>query len=407
MIKAGSVILLCLAPLAASAQDISGALRFNYANSSKLLDDENNFYGATAQAKWLPTFSQAVDGKFEARATNPNIASGGTGRASLLEGYVTVHGERTDLRIGKQVIAWGRADGINPTDNLTPRDYTVLLPFEDDQRLGTTAFKLNHYVTAEDTVTVFATPWFEPSKLPGTAPAGTTLVEKKPAHTLANSEIGVKYDKTGGGLDWSASYFHGYSLLPETHLVTPAPLVLELRYPKINVLGMDMAQNFGRYGMRLEAAYIMPQAALDALSMQPYWFYVVGVDRTFFDNLNVNLQLIGRRVQNFADPAALTDPLLRNLAVQNAITFGQQDRESYGISSRIGDKWLNDTLEAEILLFANTTRRDSYIRPQLRYAFNDQVKSTVGAEIYSGADDTSFGRLKRNRNVFFETQYSF
>ena len=400
MIKAGSVILLCLAPLAASAQDISGALRFNYANSSKLLDDENNFYGATAQAKWLPTFSQAVDGKFEARATNPNIASGGTGRASLLEGYVTVHGEHTDMRIGKQIIAWGRADGINPTDNLTPRDYTVLLPFEDDQRFGTTAFKLNHYVTAEDTLTVFVTPWFEPSKLPSAA-----LAEKKPAHTLSNSEIGLKYDKTGGGLDWSASYFHGYSLLPETHPAASASL--ELRYPKIDVLGMDMAQNFGRYGMRLEAAYIKPQPDTDALGMQPYWFYVVGADRTFFDNLNINLQLIGRRVQSYADPAMLTDPLLRSLAVQNAITFDQQDRESYGISSRISNKWLNDVLEAEIFFLTSITHHDSYIRPQLRYAFNDQVKSTLGAEIYSGAEDTFFGRLKRNRTIYFETRYSF
>ncbi len=69
-------------------------------------------------------------------ATDGAIGQGGDTRTRLIEGYAAVHFARADLHLGKQIIAWGRADGINPTDNVSPCDFTLLLPFEDDQRFG-------------------------------------------------------------------------------------------------------------------------------------------------------------------------------------------------------------------------------------------------------------------------------
>ena len=43
-----------------------------------------------------------------------------------------------DLRIGKQVISWGTADGFSPTDNLNPRDYLDLLW---EEKIGVPALK--------------------------------------------------------------------------------------------------------------------------------------------------------------------------------------------------------------------------------------------------------------------------
>ena len=41
-----------------------------------------------------------------------------------------------DLRLGQQIIVWGRADALNPTNNLTPVDFRIRSPIEDDIRLG-------------------------------------------------------------------------------------------------------------------------------------------------------------------------------------------------------------------------------------------------------------------------------
>jgi hypothetical protein len=54
----------------------------------------------------------------------------------LREAYADLYLGDFDLRAGQQIIAWGRADGINPTNNLTPQDYFVRSPEPDDMRMG-------------------------------------------------------------------------------------------------------------------------------------------------------------------------------------------------------------------------------------------------------------------------------
>jgi hypothetical protein len=391
-------------------QRVSGVIRADYYRSSKTLDDDTDYLGATAQIKALPSLTGNLDGKLELRITNPAVGEGAETRSRLLEGYATIHFESADLRIGKQVVAWGRADGINPTDNLTPRDFTVLLPFEDDQRFGTTAVKLDTFLSQEHTFTIFATPFFEPSKIP-LLTAGRTIIETTPARTLPNTEVGLKLNKVGEGFDWSVSYFRGFSLLPNMRLIgsTSAGPTLELHYDRITVLGADFARNYGRLGLRGEVAYVdtADRAGTDPGVKNPYLYWVAGVDRTFLDNLNVNLQFFQRRVRRYQNPEAIADPLERSIAIQNTVLDGQRDRLNNGISFRVSKKWFNDILEAEIFAVVNLTRNDHFVRPLLTYAFSDQWKGTIGAEFYRGAEDTQYGGLKRNRGVFVELRYGF
>jgi hypothetical protein len=346
----------------------TAVLRTDYYQSSKRFDSETGFLGATAQLKLLPTLGSRVDGKLEARATNFSIADGGSTRTTLLEGYFSIHFDKSDLRVGKQIVAWGRADGLNPTDNLTPRDFVALLPFEDDQRFGTTAVRLDTALSQEHTVTLFVSPFFEPSKFPLPA-EGRSYRDKTPAHSVSNSEVGLRLNKVGVGLDWSVSYFRGFSLLPDPHLI--GNNTFELRYDRINVFGTDLARNYGRFGFRGEMAYVDPAIK------NPYLYWIAGIDRTFFSNLNLNLQ------------------------------FFQRDAIGNGITFRISNQWLNDTLEAEVFAVTNLTSANSFVRPLLTYAFTDHWKATIGGEIYRGAGDTQYGSLKSNRGMFAELRYGF
>src|SRR6476620_6028995 len=54
----------------------------------------------------------------------------------LREAYVNAYLGPFDLRLGKQIIVWGRADALNPTNNITPVDFRIRSPLEDDIRLG-------------------------------------------------------------------------------------------------------------------------------------------------------------------------------------------------------------------------------------------------------------------------------
>lgn len=390
----------------------SGLLRTDYFSSSKKIDDEEDFFGATAQIKLQSGLSGGLTGKLEARFMDPDIIQDRMPSAGrLIEGYIRLDIKQADLRIGKQNIAWGRADALNPTDNLTPQDYTVLLPFQEDRRFGTLSIKLDVPVTPEYTVTLFTTPFFEPSKIPLPFPSGTAVRNTIPAHTVSNTEAGAKLNKTGNETDWSISYFHGFSLIPEITMdpATASDLTVELRYPELNVLGADFARNYGRYGMRAEAAYIVPKdySSKEPTLIQPYLFYVLGADRTFQNNVNINMQLLGRWIQSWKDPNAVPDPVQRSAAIENAVLFGQQERINFGFTSRISRRWFNDTMEAEIFMIVYLKPSNSHLRPLISYAFTDRIKGSIGAEMYVGGRETYFGSIKSNQAMFAEIRYGF
>jgi hypothetical protein len=406
---AAVALMLCLSLARADENDLglTGALRLDYYRSSRTFDDERDLVGGTLQLKAAPALAAGVDGRLSLRLTDPAIGKGGAARGRLIEGFVTLHGDRTEFRLGRQIVAWGRADGINPTDNLTPRDYTVLLPFEDDQRFGTDSARVDFAASQEHTLSLFATPFFEPSRIP--QPRSATFLERRPRETLSDGQFGVRLDKVGEGLDWSVSYFRGNSLLPTLRPAPPGVADGIKTYDRVSVLGADFARNFGRFGFRGEMAYLRSadSAGTDPFAKNPQVYAVLGVDRTFLDNLNLNVQVFQRRVRAHRGLDLLSDDAQRTFALQSALLAGQRDRVNAGITLRLSNKWLNETLEAEIFLIRNSTRRDLYLRPLLTYALSDQWKGTIGIEYFHGAPDTQLGSQVANRGAFMELRYSF
>ena len=45
-------------------------------------------------------------------------------RPRLREGYLYLRRPGLEVRAGQQIIPWGQADAVNPTDFLTAKDYT-------------------------------------------------------------------------------------------------------------------------------------------------------------------------------------------------------------------------------------------------------------------------------------------
>jgi Protein of unknown function (DUF1302) len=389
------------------AQRVTALLRMDYFQSSNSLDGERNFTGGTLQLKALPRITEAIDGKVEWRGSEPDIHNrpGYRRKSDLLEGYLTTHFARADLRIGKQIVAWGRADGINPTDNLTPRNYVVLLPLEEDQRFGTTAIKLDTFLSQELTLTAFASSFFEPSMFP--LPSGAvSFVTTRPAHSAPASEFALKLSKTGGEFDWSVSYFDGYSLLPS---VTTAGSMYDLHYDRTGVFGADLARNFGHFGFRSEMAYAQPsdRDATDPNARNSRLFWVMGADRTFLENLNANLQFFLRWMPHYTKPEALASSNAQNVATLNTIIDGQQAETSGGMTARISNQWFNDTLQAEIFTVVNFVRGDRFIRPLLTYTVSDHVKTLLGAKVYLGSRDAQYGAFEPDNGVFTEVRYGF
>lgn len=386
--------------------DLSGSVRAGYFSSSRKLDDKTNLGTGSVWLKATPNLGEDASLFIQGWVRNDDSFREGGSSGRLREGYLNYSAGNADFRIGKQIIAWGRADRLNPTDNLTPRNFTLLTPEEDDQRMGSLAAKMTYRIQSV-LLTGIWLPSMDPNVLPIASTPGISYTEHVPH---ANS-FAAKIDKNGGEVDWSASYFSGLDINPDITIgaVPPPTTNLILGHNRIRVLGMDAATAIGRYGLRAEAAYTWTSNAgvNDVLVKKPFFYMVMGGDRTFFDYLNVNVQYYLRQVSNYSDPQNIANPLLRSVAIQGAVLSNQFDRFQHGVSIRVSDKWFNETLEGEIAGIASFGRSNYFIRPKLVYAFSDNMKGSLGLDIYRGESNTFFGQLRNNSLLFTEMKYGF
>ncbi len=385
---------------------LGGHARFDYYSASKKLDNNHSLAGLTFQPRARPKFGTWGDAKIEARIQDEDLSDRGKSKPSgrLLESYANIYFGSIDLRIGKQIIAWGRADALNPTDNLTPKDFTLLsAKDEDERRIGSSGVKINYY-QGSYTLSLIWLPIFNPSTIPLTPPPpGFRLTEEKRDNgTWTDQGFAAKLDQTGGAVDWSVSYYYGLDVMPSVRSLSPTETLLV--HNRLHVFGADFAKVIGRYNIRGETAYTHTQdpRGTDPVIKNPYYQYVLGADRDFGEGLNVNLQFFQRIIVNFHDPAEIQNPLARTTALFNAILTQQQDEVQEGLTGRIRQTWLNETLEGQLTGVWNANRNDFFLRPMLSYAFTDVWKGFAGADIYNGPTASPFGRLRPTTALFME-----
>src|SRR6185437_12779671 len=385
---------------------IDGSARAGYFSASRELDGVHNLETTSVWLKSVLGPTRGISLVADGWLRNDDSLQGRAFRGQVNDAYLNFDMEQAHVRLGKQIIAWGRADSINPTDNLTPHNYTILTPDDDDERSGTVAalVALRAHGTA---LTAVWLPQFNPSVLPLPTLPGGHYIEQS-VHT---NEYAIKLDRSDGGVDWSLSYFNGRELFPQLSAggrEVAANDVL-LAHNRVRVLGMDAATVVGRFGLRAEAAYTWTSNGVpgEPFTERPFFYMVAGTYRTFFEYFNLNLQLYLRHVTGYQDPRNIPDAAVRALAIDDAILEYQLVRSEEGLTARLDNKWLNETLDGEIAAAYSLSLHDYVIKPKVSYAFTDRLKGTVGANVYRGSDTTFFGVLRDISSVFVEMKYSF
>ncbi len=112
-------------------------------------------------------------------------------------------------------------------------------------------------------------------------------------------------------------------------------------------------------------------------------------------------------MSDFHEPYEITDTVQQQIALRNGIIQRQLAAEQDSVSLRLNDKWLQDTLEADLLMIYDFYEQDRMFQPKVSYAFTDSFKTTLGAYIYDGDTDTFYGSMKNNSMIYCEIKYSF
>ena len=335
---------------------------------------------------------------------------------SLREAYVDTYLGGWYVRFGQQIVVWGRADGINPTNNITPMNMVIRSPEEDDRREGNFLVKTN-YVFRPCRLEMIWIPTYRASVLPlehVELPEGIVLAENdSPNADISHGAFAMKLNIEKASFDGSVSYFNGYNPLPGLCAeVTDQNIAIVPTAYRMQIIGADFSTSCGPYGLRGELAYRYP--AEDHLMVKhvpnPDLQYVFGIDRSHGD-FSLIVQYLGRYVWDYShleEPVSAEGCLGHELEIYNRMFFSQLEEMTHSISFRPSWSLFHETLDAEILGMYNLATEETYLKPKVSYDLVDDVTVTAGGELYAGPDDTLYGLLDtRMSAVFVECKTSF
>jgi hypothetical protein len=342
---------------------------------------------------------------------------------TLREAYVNVYVGPFDFRIGHQIVVWGRADGWNPTNNITPRNMLIRSPDEDDRRLANFLIR-SYYNLHPLRLEAIWIPAYSPSYIPTdlvTFPPGITLGEPDyPDTSLKNSGLALRLNLELASVDGSISYFNGFNPLPGItaevpEIITPnSVLNVYHKSYRMHILGADFSTVVaGSWGLRGEVAYRHPHEdyTMFVHIPNPDLQYVLGVDKEIVKNFSLLFQYIGRYVFEFEElklPANPIDIPKYEIELKNRLINFQQHELSHSLSCRAGLELMNELLTVEVFGMVNFTSDETLFRPKLTYDIADAFTFTLGAELYSGPDDTLFGLVDSMLSAaFVELKASF
>ncbi|WAH57118.1 hypothetical protein LZ023_29635 [Pseudomonas silvicola] len=398
-------LLMWVAPVAALANvDVDNAvsLRAGAWSSDRSLTSETGLGNASAWAHTrldTDSLGQGVfDGWVQAQSsTRPR------------HGLVREAYWRTDLgpvtvKAGRQIIVWGRADGLNPTDNLSPRDFTLLTAEDGDQRYGNTALNVSYQW---DTSTLTAL-WF-PQAAVDTIPLIPLDHVHYDVRKPGQSQWALKWDMSGDNLDGSLSYFDGVDPMPDLvpGLLTATGAIVQVKAQRTRFWGADMSMTRDGTVWRAETALSDTDSSGsdDFRHKKPQLWFVGGGEWRLFDTATLGLQLTYTHVFDYTDPRDLAPGFEREVAIRQAATSAQTSRDQAGFTWRLADTWLNDLLRVEFSGVAAQTSGSGIARLKTDYAVTDHLKLITGLDYYYGPENTFFGQLSDNRTVYVQLQY--
>ena len=189
------------------------------------------------------------------------------------------HGPLT-IEVGRQLVRWGKADILNPTDRFAPRDFLNVVHTDF---LPVTAARVT-YGNQTDTIDFVAVPLFTPSRTPllnqrwGVAPVAIPMVEQPP-RLPGGTQTGARWNHIAAGAEFSLSIFDGFQHLPLVDVrleAVPHPVVrLQRVFPRLRTYGADLAIPLPLVTLKTEAAYFDARSAAAAR----YALYVIQLER--------------------------------------------------------------------------------------------------------------------------------
>ncbi len=330
----------------------------------------------------------------------------------LREAYLDLRFDNMDVRVGKQQIIYGKAEGVFITDVVSPKDLReFLLPDFDEIRMGVTSAKLNYYF-GNSTIEAVWAPIFTPTQMPvdgsiwsptipfpvtPTFDYSTTEIEPK----LENSEFFLRFSAMSSKADFEIVGGYFWADDPAMHItkqINPATmqltgLIVRPEHHRLTMGGASIGIPLGPLVVRSEGGFYSGKyfqtetpTIPNATIKKDYLHYMVGVDYTLA-GVRLSAQFIQENILDYEEE-------IRNDELENTMTFlAKKD-------------FLRERLWLELFTYIGLNNGDALIRPKVSYSFADGFDIQLGANIFAGTEGR-FGQYNKNDMVYMKLKYSF
>jgi hypothetical protein len=340
--------------------------------------------------------------------------------------YVGYSDLKFDLLLGNQVVSWGRTDGFNPTDNITPKDYFYFTPDPDDQQLSNFLLRAKYRFTPAVELDVIGVPFYQPSIYKYELfdmGANVSFVEQLlPERQLKNSAVAARLNVDLPAAGWSVSYFRGYDPYHGFEVAavdwsTGSPVVTNRpdSYLKTS-WGADLAVPLGAVIVRAEGAYNITENPDAKMCIPMNEFSYVGALEANVGGLTVITQYVGKYVPDFTELVLpeLTEPLnpLAQMHYANAMIdyenrqfnrriFHQQEKMNHAVALSLTKSVGYDAWELMCTGYYDITSEEWMIQPKVTYKISDVLTASLGGNYMHGPNKTLFSYASTIMNGAF------
>jgi hypothetical protein len=323
----------------------------------------------------------------------------------IWEGYLNFHVKNFNMRIGRQVIRWGKGDEINPTDVFTPEDFSEFLNYERAQRKQPALMLKCDYSSEPYRLELIWVPSFVPNILPEENsdwypyiyrvyrdnPFPFTILDED-LPPKDESQIGaLKLIKSTWDYDFSFSFISHYDQFP---FLLPAFSSLEVHqiYNRQNTVAGDFETLIGDIGVRGEWAvtfndYQYSDVDPETIYEKDVLNVIFGFDWTKRSNY-INIQYQAQHIFEYEEE--LFEPEYKSSIVW-----------------LISRTFFRERLKIEAKGQVFTKTRDQYIKVQVIYKINDLFPLKIGTQHYSGPEDGFYGQYGMNDQLFAKISFPF
>jgi hypothetical protein len=379
-----------------------------------------------AEAKWLPNPRvQMVAGEW--------MVNGDLRPYNIFANFSTDH---TNVRVGNQIVRWGKADEISTLDSINPEDLTQGLTRDRASRKiplpMINAELLSTYISLQG---IYA-PYWEKSKFLTSGDdwaffdhlerkyGPINVMEEERAKTLRDGTYGARLSGTLLRVDYAFSYLNHRRDIPSLKafplpmpalLVTDEPGSIEdlvrfsrgfpipvfpfffpaqpirFEYLREEVYGFEFETVAGPFGIRGDAAYISSQSfTTDNLQTirKPVVSYVIGADYNGPANTYFNVSYKRTEIRDYEKRIA-------------------PPRTSSEISAEMTLEILNGNVRPAYRGYFNTTDKSYYQNPRVSIHYIPNVTVEVGIDLYGGPASSQAGFFTANDQAYTLARFFF